>query len=223
MGPILGEWHFGAGSGSTDIVYLTLPTGGGGAVIADGWLVLGPDGLAGELGHMTVAMYGPICACRGSGHVEALASGAGIARAPVTHSNTASPGTSEAIADGRDAERISAEDVWRAVDLGDVAAGVILRDCPRAVALAVVSLVNVFAPDVVILGGGITLAWGEHLLAPMRTAVAESAFRIQAARARVISAALADDGGLAGAVPLVAAALPHLATKEAGNHIPPGS
>jgi glucokinase len=80
--------------------------------------------------------------------------------------------------------------------------------------VAVVSLVNIFGPDVVILGGGISMAWGERLIAPARTAVAESAFRIQAQRARVVPAALGDDVGLIGTVPLVASALPGLVAKD---------
>ena len=59
--------------------------------------------------------------------------------------------------------------------------------------MAVVSIVNVFGPDVVILGGGIALAWGERLIAPAREAVAESAFRIQADRVKIVQAALGDD------------------------------
>ena len=73
------------------------------------------------------------------------------------------------------------------------------------------SIVNVFGPDAVILGGGITLAWGERLIAPAREAVSESAFRIQAERVRIVQAALGDDVGLIGTVPLVASALPELA------------
>ena len=62
-----------------------------------------------------------------------------------------------------------------------------------------------------ILGGGIALAWGERLIAPAREAVAESAFRIQAGRAKVVQAQLGDDVGLIGTVPLVVSALPELA------------
>ncbi len=85
-------------------------------------------------------------------------------------------------------------------------------------ALAVVSIVNVFGPDVVILGGGITLAWGERLLGPAREAVAATAFRIPGQRVRVVPAALGDDVGLIGTVPLVASALPALVAL--GDHQP---
>jgi glucokinase len=208
---ILGEWHFGAGMGARDLVYLTISTGVGGAVISDGRPLLGPDGVAGELGHLTVDMDGPPCGCGARGHLESFASGTGIARA-----------AHEALQRGEHAPHlarlaeevapalVSAIDVARAEALGDAVAGVILDKARRAVAASVVSIVDVFGPEVVILGGGITLAWGERLLAPAREAVAKTAFRIQAARARVVQAALGDDVGLIGAVPLVASALPEL-------------
>jgi len=214
---ILAERDFGAGEGSDDIVYLTISTGIGGAVISGGRPIVGPDGVAGELGHMTVDMDGPRCGCGGVGHLEAVASGTGIANA-----------AREALEHGAQAphlvrlaasiapQRLSARHVTEAADLGDAVAGVILERARRAVAVAVVSIVNVFGPDSVILGGGITLAWGERLLAPTREAVASSAFRIPGQRARVVPAALGDDVGLIGTVPLVASALPGLVA--GGDH-----
>jgi glucokinase len=209
---ILGERDFGAGEGSGDLVYLTISTGVGGAALSGGRPVVGPDLVAGELGHMTVDMDGPTCGCGGVGHLEALASGTGIAanaRAALEQGAEA-PELRRIVAEIAPAP-LTAAHVSRAADLGDPAAGVIIERARRAVAVAVVSIVNVFGPDVVILGGGITLAWGERLIAPARAAVAESAFRIQAERARVVQAALGDDVGLIGTVPLVESALPDLA------------
>ena len=209
---ILGERDFGAGEGSGDLIYLTISTGVGGAVLSGGRPVVGPDGVAGELGHMTVDMDGPVCGCGGVGHLEALASGTGIAAnaQAALDSGLDAPELAR-IAAAIAPSPLSAVHVSEAADLGDAAAGVIIERARRAVAVAVVSIVNVFGPDVVILGGGITLAWGERLIAPAREAVAESAFRIQAGRVRVVQAALGDDVGLIGTVPLVASALPELA------------
>jgi glucokinase len=206
---ILGERDFGAGEGSDDLVYLTISTGIGGAAISGGRPIVGPDGVAGELGHMTVDMDGPRCGCGGIGHLEALASGTGIAnaaRAALERGDSA-PELSR-IAARIEPEPLAAVHVSEAAAAGDPVAAAILERARRAVALAVVSIVNVFGPDVVILGGGITIAWGETLLAPARRAVAEMAFRIQAQRVRVVQAALGDDVGLIGTVPLVASALP---------------
>jgi glucokinase len=212
---ILGERDFGAGEGSGDLIYLTISTGVGGAILSGGRPVVGPDGVAGELGHMTVDMNGPTCGCGGVGHLEALASGTGIAAI----ARAALESNQEAPVLRRMAQEVAplpltAVHVSRAADLGDAAAGVIIERARRAVAVAVVSIVNVFGPDVVILGGGITLAWGERLIAPARDAVAATAFRIQAERARVVQAALGDDVGLIGTVPLVASALPGSIAQE---------
>ena len=77
---ILGEHAFGAGVGLTDLIYITVSTGIGGAVISDRILLRGPDGVAGELGHIAVDMDGPICGCGGRGHLERMTSGSGMAR-----------------------------------------------------------------------------------------------------------------------------------------------
>jgi glucokinase len=208
---ILGERDFGAGEGSDDLVYLTISTGIGGAAISGGQPIVGPDRVAGELGHVTVDMNGPLCGCGGVGHLEALASGTGIANA----ARAALEAGVEAAVLARIAASIAprplaAVHVSEAAEQGDSVAIAILDRATRAVALAVVSIVNVFGPDVVILGGGITLAWGERLLGPAREAVAATAFRIPGQRARVVQAALGDDVGLIGTVPLVASALPAL-------------
>ncbi|HEY2888801.1 MAG TPA: ROK family protein, partial [Candidatus Limnocylindrales bacterium] len=76
----LGEHAFGAARGVDDFIYITVSTGVGGAVVSGGRLLRGPDGLAGELGHVPVSMTGPRCGCGGIGHVEAYASGTALAR-----------------------------------------------------------------------------------------------------------------------------------------------
>jgi glucokinase len=209
---ILGERDFGAGEGSGDLVYLTISTGVGGAALLGGRPVVGPDLVAGELGHITVDMDGPRCGCGGVGHVESFASGAGIAaRAREALASDAEAPELRRMAAAIAPEPLTARHVSDAADLGDSTASLILERARRAVAVAVVSIVNVFGPDAVILGGAIALAWGERLIAPAREAVAESAFRIQADRAKIVQAALGDDVGLIGTVPLVASALPELA------------
>ena len=209
---ILGEAVFGAGRGAADLVYLTISTGHRRCDPRGGRLLTGPDGVAGELGHLTVDMDGPLCGCGARGHLEALASGTGMAKAGRDALAAGEPAPIlRRVADEVAPRTLSAADVARAADLGDAVAGVIIERARRAVAVSVVSIVDVFGPDAVILGGGITIAWGERLVAPAREAVATTAFRIQAARARVVQAALGDDVGLIGTVPLVASALPALA------------
>ena len=76
----LGEWKFGAGSGHHHLIYLTVSTGVGSGIIIDDRLLLGEQGLAAELGHVTVVRDGPLCSCGKPGHLEALAAGPAIAR-----------------------------------------------------------------------------------------------------------------------------------------------
>src|SRR5204862_174870 len=76
----LGERAFGAARDCDDFIYLTVSTGVGGSIVSGGRLFHGPDGLAGELGHVPVSLDGPLCGCGGVGHVESYASGAGLAK-----------------------------------------------------------------------------------------------------------------------------------------------
>jgi glucokinase len=212
---VLGEAAFGAGRGSRDLVYLTISTGVGGAILSDGRLLTGPDGVGGELGHMTVDIDGPLCGCGGPGHLEALASGTGMARlAGLALAAGEDAPELARIARERAPDPLRGADVASAAESGDPVAMRIVERARRAFAAAVVSIVNVFGPDRVICGGGIAMAWGERLLGPAREAVATQAFRVQASRARIVPAELGDDVGLIGTVPLVASALPVPAPSE---------
>lgn len=201
---ILAEHAFGAGRGLSDIVYVTVSTGIGGAVISDGRLIKGPDGAAGELGHLTVDMNGLECSCGGRGHLERMSSGSGMART-----------AREALEAGQNApelRRIAAQlaplplearHVSEAAAAGDPVAEKIVEDARRAFAASAVSIVDVFNPQRIIVGGGIALAWGHELLGPASDLVAATAFHLQARRAEIVPASLGDDVGLIGALPLV--------------------
>jgi glucokinase len=209
---ILAEHAVGAGVGLTDLVYLTVSTGIGGAVISDGALMRGPDGVAGELGHITVDMNGPVCGCGGRGHLERMTSGTGMARSAAE----ALAATSDAQADAPELARIAARvapeplearHVSEAAAAGDPTARRIIDTAVRAFAAAAVSIVDIFNPQRIIVGGGIALAWGEALLGPARELVAKTAFRVARARVSIVPASLGDDTGLIGALPLVRLAL----------------
>jgi glucokinase len=178
----LGEGAFGAARGLTDYVYLTVSTGVGGAVVSAGRLLRGADGNAGELGHLSVDADGPLCGCGARGHLEAIASGTAIARA-----YGASAGSEVA---AREAA-------------GDERAHEVMETARAAFAAAMVSIVDVFNPQRVIVGGGVAIGQGDRLLDPAREAVQRLAFRRQAARVEIVPAQLGDDVGLIGALALV--------------------
>ncbi len=192
---VLAEGDFGAARGLTDFVYITVSTGVGGGVISGGRLMRGPDGLAGELGHLTVDLNGPLCGCGARGHLEAITSGTGIARAAVEAGLVAARG-----------QKIEARDVAELEDAGNEAAAEIMDRARKAFAAAAVSIVDVFNPQRIIVGGGIAAAQGDRLLGPARDAISKYSFRWQAQRVEVVPAQLGDDVGLVGALSLVALA-----------------
>ena len=200
----LAEMAFGAARGRRDFLYLTISTGVGGSIVIDGRMYGGPDGVAGELGHIPVALHGPVCGCGGVGHVEAFASGTGIARIAA---EAVAAGHAPALA-ARAAEvapqLLEARDVAEVADRGDPVAAEIIETARRAVAQLLVGLVNTFNPESIVIGGAIAQAQGERLLGPAREAVAAMAFRIPRSRVRIVPAELGDDVGLLGAVPLFA-------------------
>lgn len=204
---LLAESGFGAARGARDAIYLTVSTGVGGAVLADGRVLAGADGLAGELGHMVVDLDGPACGCGGRGHLEALSSGIGLARAAADRlADGGAPGLA-ALARSRPGGVLTARDLAAAEEAGDPDAAALLDRARRAFAAAMVGLVDIFNPEVIVVGGSLAQGQGERWLAPARAAVAGEAFRVQAARVRLVPAALGDDVGLVGALGLVGARL----------------
>jgi glucokinase len=198
----LAEGRFGAAAGCADYLYLTVSTGIGGAVVSGGRLLRGPDGTAGELGHLLVDRHGAPCGCGVAGHLEGIASGSGVARsARGAVGRGQSPLLAELVRVRGDA--FGGRDVAAAEEAGDPVAGAIMADAREAFALSCVSLANVFDPELIVVGGSVAVGQGERLLGPAREAVARQAFRRPGARVRIVPAALGDDVGLVGAVVLV--------------------
>jgi glucokinase len=194
------EWRHGAARGAGTVVYITVSTGVGGAAIIDGRPLIGPDGTAGEMGHLVAELDGPVCGCGGVGHVEAIASGTAIAReGRALVERDASPGLAELASGGAE---IDAAMVARAADDGDAAAARVLDRAWTAIGALCVSLVNILNPEVIVIGGSIA----EHrpqLLDVARDAIARNAFGVPASRVRVVPAALGDDVSLIGTLPIV--------------------
>ncbi len=177
----LAEWRAGAGQGANDLVALALGTGVGGGVIADGRLYRGWA----ELGHVVVTADGPPCqgSCHGHGHLEAVASGEAAERAAV-----------ELWGEGADAHRL----VREAQD-GHEAARSALSRIGHYLGVAIGSFANIFAPDVVVVGGGFGTAAWELLSAPAEEASRREALHPADRELRIVQAALGDDAGLVGA------------------------
>ncbi len=198
----LAESWLGAARGCRDFLYVTVSTGLGGAVVHDGCLMLGPDGTAGELGHVTLMMdRGPRCGCGGTGHLEGIAAGAGLA---AQAQEEAARGGSAFLSARADLAPLTARDVAEGELAGDRACKMLMERARRAFAVACVGWVNAFNPELIVVGGTLAERQGERWLGAARAAVESSAFRAPAARVRIVPAQLGDDVGLVGAWPLVA-------------------
>jgi glucokinase len=180
----LAEWAHGAGRGTQHMVMLTLGTGIGGGLILDGKPYRGAIGAGAELGHMVIDLDGPPCqgACTGRGHLEVLASG-----------HAATKAAQEQFGPAVDAHRLV-----RLANEGDSAAVAILAEIGSRLGAGMVSLVNVFNPELIVVGGGFAAA-GDLLLEPARKRVAREALSPAREFVRIVRAELGTAAGLVGA------------------------
>ena len=193
----LGEWKYGAGIGHHDLIYLTISTGIGGGFIIDDRLLVGPHGIAAEVGHITVWPGGPLCGCGKHGHLEAVSSGTGIANYVRQQIGAGRQSTlSKAVED------LTAREVTTAAQQGDLLAIEAFNRGGRFLGQAIADLLLLFEPTIVVLGGGVTKA-GDILMNPLRKALEEGVFTPEYLRHMVIAPAqLGDQVGLVGALTL---------------------
>jgi glucokinase len=192
------EHRLGAARGARHAVLLTLGTGIGGGLVVDGALVRGAVGAAAELGHMVVDMDGPPCQgnCPNRGCLEALCSGSAIGRlgAAAAAEDPAGP-LARAMASGRG---MTGALVTELAHDGDPAARACLATAGEALGVGIANLVNIFNPEVVVVGGGV-IAAGELLLEPARRTVRERALRPSRDIARIVPAHFGAESGMLGA------------------------
>ncbi len=154
---VYAEYLVGAGRGYRNVVYLTLSTGIGAGAVVDGHLLLGKDGNAHEVGHIVVAYQLPVkCGCGGMGHWEALAGGSSVWRlARLLAIGWRGPET-ELLRRSLEG-RVTAEDVFKAYYSGDGFAKTVVDELIRVNAAGIASVINVYDPEVLVLGGSIVL------------------------------------------------------------------
>lgn len=148
------EWQLGAAAGAADMILVTLGTGIGGGLVANGALQRGVNGFAGEFGHMVVHPDGPRCPCGRRGCWERYASGSGLA---MLARDAATGHRLHAVVDhaGGDPQNVRGEHVQAAARDGDAEALAVIDDFGRWVALGLSNLTNAFDPEVFVLGGGL--------------------------------------------------------------------
>ncbi|TGQ11469.1 MULTISPECIES: ROK family protein [unclassified Mesorhizobium] len=194
----LGEWRFGAGRGAGSLVFVTVSTGIGGGVIADGHIYHGRRGLAAEIGHMTITGEGDRCFCGNVGCFEAVASGTALGRRAT---RLTAPGDGSVLRRVSNDGDVSARHVVEAARAGDASARELVEAEARWLGVGFTNLLHLYSPEVIVMGGG--LANGFDLLAPrIRATIEERA--MQAYRdVPIVPAELGDRAGLVGAASLI--------------------
>lgn len=186
----IGEWRRGAGQGLDNLVYVTLSTGVGGGIVADGRVLRGRMGLAGHVGHMTIVKDGAPCPCGNRGCWEAYAAGPAFAARAARRLACApgDPGAEPAA-------------VFDAAVAGDPAARALVEEEADLAGIGIASLLHLYSPEVVILGGGLAARFDALYpgIASRVAAAAMPAFR----DVPIVPAALGGNAGLVGAALLV--------------------
>ena len=198
----LAEHRYGAARGARHSVTLTVGTGIGGGLVLEDRLFRGSVGAAAELGHMVVDMDGPRCQgnCPNRGCLEAVASGTALAReARGAAEQVPDSALGRAAASGRE---VTGPLVTELAHDGDEVSREVLALIGRRLGVGIASLVNIFNPEVVVVGGGVMGA-GELLLDPAREEMASRALRPQRDLARVAAARFGGEAGMVGAAALV--------------------
>ena len=194
---LYGEWLQGAGRGKRNVVLLTLGTGLGSGIVMDGHVRYGTTSSAGEIGHMNMVREGRPCKCGSSGCLGRYVSALGMLR---TLWEKLQAGQPSVILDwvGGELSAITADMVSRAYDLGDPAAVETMRETGELLGFGLVNVINLFNPEVVIVGGGMAAA-GERLLGPARRVVDTHALELSRQSCQIVTAQLGDAAGMLGA------------------------
>ncbi len=192
----LAETVAGAAVGCRNMILITLGTGVGGGIILDGKIVSGLGGAGGEPGHSLLVLDGEPCTCGRRGCWEAYAS----ATALIRQGKRAAAAHPDSLLN--DYPALTGRDVFNAADRGDAAAQAVLERYYVYVAAGITDLVNTLAPEMVLIGGGISRQ-GERLLAPVRRYVSANCFGGEQRPQPVLRAAqLGNEAGIIGAAAL---------------------
>ncbi len=191
----LGEAWLGASKGFDNSIMVTLGTGVGGGIIINGQPLRGPDGTAGEIGHICVEPFGAPCGCGARGCVEQYSSATAVVR--LTRELE-----SQYVRSGlQNRSRLTSLDVFEAGKNGDELALEVFRQMGFYLGIALADLVNVLNPEIIVIGGGAAAGW-DLFVEYVRDQIRERAFREPAIRAEVVRAVLGDDAGILGAARL---------------------
>jgi glucokinase len=196
---LIAEVLWGSAKGRSNVVLLTLGTGIGGAALVDGVILRGHSGAGGHFGHVTLDVRGGLCICGNYGCVETYFSSRAIESDYFAHMHRASPTTLAVDEAGRIPKT---EAIFEAAAKGDPSASRVLHLALESLTASVVSLLHLFDPEVLILGGNMAAA-GPQLLAPLEDEVARRTHVLLGRKVPIVLQNAIGYGGVAGAAGLV--------------------
>jgi len=191
----LGEWAYGAGRDANDLAYIKVGTGIGAGLLIDGRIYRGSTGSAGEIGHLTIDTDGPICTCGNRGCLEALSGGDAIARQAREAVKQKTYTRLSAIS----LDEISAKSVGKSAQRGDLVSQKIMEKAGKNLGIALAGLVNIFNPDMIVVGGGVAQI-GDLFLEPIRKTIKERSLPAATTNLRVSAALLGKRSSSTGAI-----------------------
>lgn len=182
----MGEMKYGVAVGMTNFVELTLGTGVGSGIVANGQLIYGFDGFAGELGHMIVEPDGRPCGCGRKGCLETYCSATGVVRTAIAMLEESPEATSL-----RDiaTDKLTSYEVYKAAMAGDVMAQEVFKQTGRRIGIACANIATFLSPEAFIFFGGLAQA-GELLLRPLEEAYNENVLSLYKGKARFLMSGL---------------------------------
>lgn len=182
----MGEMKYGEAVGMNNFVELTLGTGVGSGIVANGQLIYGFDGFAGELGHMIVEPDGRPCGCGRKGCLETYCSATGVVRTAIAMLEESSEATSL-----RDiaTDKLTSYEVYKAAMAGDAMAQEVFKQTGRRIGIACANIATFLSPEAFIFFGGLAQA-GELLLRPIEEAYNENVLSLYKGKARFLMSGL---------------------------------
>jgi glucokinase-like ROK family protein len=192
----VGERYGGVAKAADDLLFVKIGTGIGCGIFLNGEVYRGPDGCAGDIGHIQADPNGPVCSCGNVGCLEALFGGAALSRDALA---AARSGQSAALADRLAAnDSITAKDVADGAAEGDVVCIKLIRDGGRRVGGVLASLVSFINPSMIVIGGGLA-GLGHILLAEIRSVVYRRSLPLATGHLPVVLSELGSRAGVVGA------------------------
>ena len=194
----LGEWWLGAGKDVNSLIILTLGTGLGGGIILNGKLWRGVNGMAGEIGHMTIDPDGPKCNCGNFGCLESFASAEAIRR--MVKEGLRNKNLNTILRN--EIRHVTIHDipeiVGKAARIGDKFSYEIWESFGKALGMAIANLTNLLNVEMIIIGGGLSNSW-DLFIASALIEARKRGLRAPMEYVEIKKSELGDDAGLLGA------------------------